>query len=135
MTRRLTLWLAGGSILTGMLLDGAPAPLPGQSPPYPPARQSDVADDYHGTRVPDPYRWLEDPDSPETRAWIEAENRLTEGYLSHIPERAAIRTRLTALWNYPKYGTPFRKAGRYFFLKNDGLQNQSVLYTQATLTA
>src|SRR5438132_13540700 len=102
---------------------------------YPDARKSDQIDDYHGTKVADPYRWLEDPDSPETRAWIDAENRLTESYLAQIPERAALRQRLTALWNYPKYGAPFHKVGRYFFFKNDGLQNQSVLYKQASLTA
>jgi len=101
---------------------------------YPAARKSDVVDDYRGTRVPDPYRWLEDPDSPESRAWIEAQNRLTEAYLAAIPARTTIRDRLTKLWNYPKYGTPFRKGGRYFFFKNDGLQNQSVLYKQASLT-
>jgi prolyl oligopeptidase len=92
-------------------------------------------DDYHGTKVADPYRWLEDPDSPESRAWIEAENRLTAAYLVAIPARAAIRERLTQLWNYPRYGTPFRKAQRYFFLRNDGLQNQAVLYTQTSLAA
>ncbi|PYO83081.1 MAG: S9 family peptidase [Gemmatimonadetes bacterium] len=119
-------------ILTGILFGGA---VSAQTLPYPPARKGDVVDDYHGTRVADPYRWLEDPDSPESRGWIDAENRLTEGYLSQIPERAALRKRLTALWNYPKYGAPFHKAGRYFFFKNDGLQNQSVLYKQASLTA
>ncbi|HYR98773.1 MAG TPA: prolyl oligopeptidase family serine peptidase [Gemmatimonadales bacterium] len=110
-------------------------PAPAQTLQYPAARKSDVVDDYHGTQVPDPYRWLEDPDSPESRAWIEAQNRLTAAYLAEIPARATIRERLTKLWNYPKYGAPFRKAGRYFFLKNDGLQNQSVLYTQASLEA
>jgi prolyl oligopeptidase len=102
---------------------------------YPPARKADVVDDYHGTKVPDPYRWLEDVDSPETRAWVEAENRVTFGYLEQIPERERIRRRLTELWNYPKYGAPFKKGGRYFFFKNSGLQNQSVLYTQRSLTA
>ena len=111
------------------------APAVAQTLQYPAARKSDVVDDYHGTRVPDPYRWLEDPDSPESRAWIEAQNRLTAAYLAEIPARTAIRERLTKLWNYPKYGTPFRKGGRYFFFKNDGLQNQSVLYKQASLKA
>ncbi|HEU5262738.1 MAG TPA: prolyl oligopeptidase family serine peptidase [Gemmatimonadales bacterium] len=135
MTGSLTHLLAGGVILAGILLGGAGSTAPAQTPQYPPPPQSDVVDDYHGTRVPDLYRVLEDPDAPETRAWIEAENRLTESYLSQIPERAAIRQRLTTLWNYPKYGTPFQKGGRYFFFKNDGLQNQSVLYKQATLAA
>jgi len=134
MTRSLLFYLAGGCLLTGISV-GAPARAAAQTLAYPPAPKGDVVDDYHGTRVPDPYRWLEDPDAPETRAWIEAENRLTEGYLAAIPARTRIRERLTKLWNYPKYGTPFRKAGRYFFFKNDGLQNQSVLYKQASLSA
>jgi prolyl oligopeptidase len=110
-----------------------------QSPPttfhYPAARRGDQVDDYFGTKVTDPYRWLEDVDSPESRAWIEAENALTFDYLGRIPERDAIRHRLTALWNYARYGTPFKKRGQYFFFKNDGLQNQSVLYHQQTLAA
>ena len=92
-------------------------------------------DDYHGTKVADPYRWLEDVDSPETRSWVEAENRVTFAYLQQIPERERIRTRLTQLWDYPKYGAPFKKGGRYFFFKNAGLQNQAVLYKQNSLTA
>jgi prolyl oligopeptidase len=92
-------------------------------------------DDYHGTKVADPYRWLEDVDSPETRNWVAAENRVTFQYLEQIPERERIRRRLTELWDYPKYGAPFKKGGRYFFFKNSGLQNQSVLYTQSSLTA
>src|SRR3989442_14197571 len=118
-----------------MLLSGAGTTPAAQTMRYPPARKGDVVDDDHGTKVPDPYRWLEDPDAPETRAWIEAENQLTESYLSQIPQRAALRKRLLRLWNYPKYGAPFHKAGHYFFFKNDGLQNQSVLYTQPALTA
>jgi prolyl oligopeptidase len=102
---------------------------------YPPTRKGDVVDDYHGTQVPDPYRWLEDVDAPETVAWVAAQNRVTLGYLAQIPERERIRHRLTALWDYPKYGAPFKKGGRYFFFRNSGLQNQAVLYTQATLTA
>jgi prolyl oligopeptidase len=125
--------IAGGFLLTGMFTSAAP--VAAQTLQYPPARKSDVVDDYHGTKVPDPYRWLEDPDAAESRAWIEAENRLTNAYLAAIPARVAIRERLTKLWNYPKYGAPFRKAGRYFFFKNDGLQNQSVLYQQASLAA
>src|SRR5438093_376101 len=133
MTTSLVRSLAGGLLLTGMFTSAVPAPA--QTLQYPVARKSDVVDDYHGTRVPDPYRWLEDPDSPESRAWIESQNRLTAAYLAEIPARATIRQRLTQLWNYPQYGAPFRKAGRYFFLKNDGLQNQSVLYQQASLEA
>jgi prolyl oligopeptidase len=106
-----------------------------QTVTYPLAHKGDVVDDYHGTKVADPYRWLEDVDSPETRGWVEAENRVTFAYLEQIPERERIRRRLTELWDYPKYGAPFKKGGRYFFFKNSGLQNQSVLYTQRSLTA
>ena len=95
---------------------------------YPEAPKSDQVDDYHGTKVPDPYRPLENPDSPETRAWIEAQNKLTFNFLESIPERKKINDRLTKLWNYEKYGVPYREGGRYFFAKNTGLQNQSVLY-------
>src|SRR5258705_10087095 len=102
---------------------------------YPPTRKAEVVDDYHGSRGPDPYGWLEDVDSPETAAWVAAENTVTLAYLAQIPEREWIRRRLTALWDYPKYGAPFKKGGRYFFFKNSGLQNQSVLYTQSALTA
>jgi len=101
---------------------------------YPPSRQDSVVDDYHGTKVPDPYRWLEEPDSAESRAWIEAQNQLTFGYLGEIKEREAIRARLTKLWNFERYGLPVREGGRVFFSKNDGLQNQSVLYVADSLT-
>jgi prolyl oligopeptidase len=95
---------------------------------YPPAKKVDQLDTYHGVSVPDPYRWLEQTDSPETRAWIEAQNRLTFGYLKSIPSRETLKARLTELWNYERYGTPMERGGRVFFQKNDGLQNQSVLY-------
>ncbi|HYK83180.1 MAG TPA: prolyl oligopeptidase family serine peptidase [Gemmatimonadales bacterium] len=130
-----TAFLVWSVLLTATSLDGAARALAAQTLPYPPARRGDVVDNYHGTPVADPYRWLEDPDAPETRAWIEAENRVTDAYLAQIPARQRIRDRLTALWNYPKYGAPFHKADRYFFFKNDGLQNQAVLYQQRSLTA
>jgi prolyl oligopeptidase len=100
---------------------------------YPLAPRGDVVDDYHGTQVADPYRCLEDPDSPETRRWIEAENQLTRDYFAKIPECDEIRARLEALWNYERCGVPSKKAGHYFFTKNDGLQNQSVLYVADAL--
>ncbi|MBV9211232.1 MAG: S9 family peptidase, partial [Acidobacteria bacterium] len=100
---------------------------------YPQAKRVDQVDDYFGTKVADPYRWLEDADSAETRAWVEAQNQVTFGYLNQIPERAQIKERLTKLWNYEKYGTPWKEGGRYFFSKNDGLQNQSVVYTMTSL--
>jgi prolyl oligopeptidase len=101
---------------------------------YPPARKSEQADDYHGVKVADPYRWLEDLDSEETKSWVEAENKLTFGYLNEIPARAKIRERLTKLWNYERYGTPFKEGGRYFYARNSGLQNQSVYYSVTSLT-
>jgi prolyl oligopeptidase len=110
---------------------------------YPPTRKSDQVDNYHGTLVADPYRWLENSDSQETKAWIEAENKLTFAYLQEIPARDKIKQRLTKLWDYEKYGIPFKEGEslpngsteRYFYFKNDGLQNQSVLYTLKTLDA
>src|SRR2546423_3623726 len=134
MRRSLLHFFAREVLLTGLATSAALTPAAPQSVQYPPAPPGDVVDEYHGTKVPDPYRWLEDPDAPATRAWIEAENRLTEAYLAQIPARERIRERLRRLWDYPKYGAPFHKAGRYFYFKNDGLQNQSVLYTQAALT-
>lgn len=95
---------------------------------YPVARKIDCVETYHGTEVADPYRWLEDPDSEETREWIDAQNRLTFGYLEDIPERESIKQRLRQLWDYEKFGTPSKRGDRYFYFKNDGLQNQSVLY-------
>ncbi len=102
---------------------------------YPKAHKVDQIDDYHGTRVRDPYRWLEEPDSPETKAWVEAQNTVTFDYLRGIPERGRIKARLTRLWNYERYGVPLQRGGRYFFSKNDGLQNQSVIYTIDSLEA
>jgi len=95
---------------------------------YPPARRSEQVDLYHGTEIADPYRWLEDVDAPETRAWIEAESALTESVLAAIPERDAIRLRLTEIWDYERFGVPGRVGERYVVLKNSGLQNQSVVY-------
>ncbi|MDB5048989.1 MAG: prolyl endopeptidase, partial [Fibrobacteres bacterium] len=100
---------------------------------YPATRKSDQVDTLHGVRIADPYRWLEDLDSPETAAWVEAQDRVTFAFLEAIPARSHFKERLTGLWNYERYGTPFRKGGRYFFFKNDGLQNQSVLYTMTDL--
>jgi prolyl oligopeptidase len=100
---------------------------------YPKAAKVEHVDDYHGTRVADPYRWLEDADSEATKAWIEAENQVSFAYLEAIPARERIKERLTQLWDYEKYGVPFKKGERYFYFKNDGLQNQSVLYTLTTL--
>ena len=102
---------------------------------YPQARRSDQVDDYHGTKVADPYRWLEDTDSAETHAWVEAENKLTFGYLEQIPYRRAIHDRLTKLWNYERFTTPSQHGGRYFFHHNTGLQQQNVLLVAESLNA
>lgn len=102
---------------------------------YPTTAITNQVDVYHGVAVKDPYRWLEDDNSAATKAWVEAQNRVTFDYLGQIPQRAAIKARLTELWNFERYGTPFREGGRYFYYKNDGLQNQSVLYTLPTLQA
>ena len=92
-------------------------------------------DDYHGTRVADPFRWLENPDSPESRRWIEAQNVVTSNYLAKIPSRAALKERLTKLWNYERFGLPYKEGQRYFYSRNDGLQNQAVLYSLPDLDA
>jgi prolyl oligopeptidase len=102
---------------------------------YPKTQTVDQIDDYHGITVADPYRWLEDPDSEETKAWVEAQNQVTFGYLEEISARKAIQQRLTQLWDYEKFGIPFKEGDRYFYFKNDGLQNQSVLYTLTSLDA
>src|SRR3954471_20778527 len=96
---------------------------------YPPARQSDVADDYHGVRVADPYRWLEDPESAETIAWGEAENQLTRASLDR-PGREDIVKQLTKLYDFPRTSVPTRRGRYYFFTHNSGLQDQPVLYVQ-----
>jgi prolyl oligopeptidase len=96
---------------------------------YPPTRKSDQVDDYHGVKIADPYRWLEELDSAETKAWVEAQNKLSFGYLAAIPARTPLKDRITKLWNYEKYGVPFKEGSRYFYFRNSGLQNQSVLYT------
>jgi Serine proteases of the peptidase family S9A len=95
---------------------------------YPKPKKGDQVDDYSGTKVADPYRWLEETDSTETRAWIDAENKLTASYLEQIPQREKIKARLTELWNYEKYSAPFKVGKHYIYSKNDGLQNQSVWY-------
>jgi prolyl oligopeptidase len=102
---------------------------------YPPAPRCETVDDYHGRQVPDPFRWLEDIDSPETSAWIAAQNELTEHYLAAVPRRAEIRRRLEHIWNYERFSAPSREGRQYAFYKNSGLQNQSVLYVAPALDA
>jgi prolyl oligopeptidase len=100
---------------------------------YPDAPTADVVEEYHGTKVPDPYRPLEDPDSDVTRAWVEAQNKITFAFLEQIPAREPLRKRLTKLWDFEKIGVPFEDGGRYFYLRNSGLQNQAVLFTTESL--
>jgi prolyl oligopeptidase len=123
-------WLAAAVLLAGRAL-AADSGATG----YPASPRGGVVDGYFGTKVPDPYRWLEDLDSPQTQAWVAAQHRLTSDFLGKLPQRAALRARLEKLWNYARYGLPFKEGGRYFFLKNDGLQNQSALYVQPSLDA
>ena len=102
---------------------------------YPETRKVEHVDEYHGTQVPDPYRWLEDDvrTSEDVADWVEAQNKVTFGYLELIPQRDTIRQRLTELWDYEKYGSPFKAGGRYYYLHNSGLQNQFVVFAMETL--
>lgn len=103
---------------------------------YPATRKdTSVSDVYFGTKINDPFRWLEDDQSAETREWVKKQNIVTFGYLSQIPYREKIKKRLEQIWNFEKYGTPFKEAGRYYYFKNNGLQNQSALYFQETLNS
>ena len=109
----------------------------GEKLKYPETKKVDQVDELHGVKVQDPYRWLEDDvrQSKEVADWVSAENAVTSDYLSAIPQRNAIKKRLTELWNYAKFGAPFKAGGRYFYFKNDGLQNQSVLYKLESLNS
>lgn len=97
---------------------------------YPETRKIPVVDDYHGTKVEDPYRWLEDDNAEATKSWVKEENKVTFDYLATIPIRDRVKKRLEKLWDYPKYSSPFKKNGYFYFFKNDGLQNQAILYRQ-----
>lgn len=97
---------------------------------YPVTKKEKVFDDYHGTEVADPYRWLEDDNSADTKEWVRQQNKATFDYLATIPFRDKVRQRLETLWNYPRYSSPFTKGGYYYFFKNDGLQNQAIMYRQ-----
>jgi prolyl oligopeptidase len=101
---------------------------------YPETKKVDQTDDYFGTKVADPYRWLEDDNSAATKEWVEEENKVTHSYLSSIPFRDKVKSKLEQMWNYPKYSSPFKEGAWYYFYKNDGLQNQSILYRQQGLT-
>ena len=130
--RRLALVLALTAVL---VLVALPAQAEEPRLTYPETRQVDQVDTYHGTSVADPYRWLEEDirESEPVRRWVEAQNRVTNSYLEAIPEREPIRRRLTELWDYERVNAPWERGGRYFFSKNDGLQDQSVLYVRESL--
>ncbi|HEY4817941.1 MAG TPA: prolyl oligopeptidase family serine peptidase [Candidatus Acidoferrum sp.] len=123
---------ARAGVVTGVLALIASMSL-AQSLQYPAARKMEQTDTYHGVKVSDPYRWLEDDHSEETARWVKAENEVTFSYLDKIPYRAQVMKRLEQVYNYPKYVQPFRRSKLYFFAKNDGLQNQNVFYVQAGL--
>ena len=95
---------------------------------YPKPPKGDVVDDYFGTKVADPYRWMEDLDSPQVKQWVDAENKITFGYLEQIPQREQIKRRMTELFDFEKYTVPEKHGSRYFYQHNTGLQNQNVLY-------
>jgi prolyl oligopeptidase len=109
-------------------------PATGPATSYPVTKKVDQQDNYHGTTVADPYRWLEDANSAETKEWVDAQNKVTQAYLAQIPNREAIKQRLTKLWNYERFSVTYKEGGRYFYNRNDGLQNQAVLYTMKSLT-
>src|SRR5579863_9527321 len=104
-----------------------------QSIHYPATRKVNQVDDYFGTKVADPYRWLENDTAADVKQWVQEEDKVTFDYLGKIPFREKIKKRLTEIINYPKYGSPYREGEYYFFSKNDGLQNQSVIYYQKGL--
>jgi prolyl oligopeptidase len=116
------------AVMTALLITAAAVGAPIE---YPKTKKVEQVDDYHGTKVADPYRWLETDvrTSKDVADWVAAENKITFDYLGTIPEREPIRKQLTTLWNYEKYSTPYKRGGHYFFSKNNGLQNQSVVYT------
>ena len=102
---------------------------------YPPAKKGDVVDDYHGTKVPDPYRWMEDLDSPDVAAWVAAQNELTNRYLANLPARGYFKERISVLWDYPKTTIPAIEAGTLFYRQNSGLQKQAPIFTRASIDA
>lgn len=113
----------------------APSAEPARRFAYPATARGSVVEQLHGVSVADPYRWLEDANSRETAAWVEAQNRVTRGYLDALPERASIRTRLRELWDFERFELPLERGGRYFYLHNTGLQNQPVLFWLSSLKA
>src|SRR5215467_16261473 len=102
---------------------------------YPETKKDDVIDDYFGTKVADPYRWMESLDSAEVAEWVASQNETTERYLAQLPRRKYFKERITQLWNYPRVTLPVSEGGRYFYQKNSGLQRQAPLYMREGLSA
>ena len=125
--------ITSSSLALVLTLSAVCTPVAAQKLSYPQTKKADQVDNYFGVKVADPYRWLEEENAPETAQWIEAQNTVTFDYLARIPYREQLKTRLTRLYDYAKYGAPFRKGQNYVFSRNDGLQNQSVLYIQRGL--
>ncbi len=119
-------------LVTALILSNLISPAQAKKYRYPKARKAAVVDDYYGTKVADPYQWMEDAGAEETIQWVEAQNALTFEYLD-TPERGKLEKRMRELWDYPRYSLPYKEGNRYFFSKNDGLQNQSVIYVQRSL--
>jgi len=118
------------ALAAALLGSAAHAQTPIKTLPYPQTKKVDTVTTYFGTKVADPYRWLENDQAPDTKGWVQEENKVTQGYLTQIPFRETIRKRLETLWNYEKYGAPFKEGKYTYFTKNTGLQSQSVLYRQ-----
>lgn len=140
----LVLALPGGVMLAQLAANSKAQPMAaknmetraaGSSLAYPTAQRDNVVDNLFGVKVPAPYRWMEDLNSPAVKSWVDDENKLTFSYLNGIPARSWIREHLTKLWNYEKVGVPRREGGKLFLSKNTGLQNQSVVYVQDSLGA
>jgi prolyl oligopeptidase len=134
-TRNVPLGLCAVVVLGVLAKMGEATATGGEKPEYPTASKSDHVDSYHGTKVPDPYRWMENLDASETTTWVKAEAKLTESFLARIPARRPLKSRLTQLWDYEKFGIPSKEGGRYFWSRNSGLQNQSVIFTALALDA
>ena len=129
--------LTAGLVMAGVVSNSLSLSAQEKNLVYPRTKTVEQVDEFHGTKVADPYRWLEEDvrTSKDVADWVEAQNKVTFDFLTSIPQRAAIQQRMTELWNYEKIGAPFKRGGRYYFFRNDGLQNQSVLFRQNTLTS
>ena len=129
--------IAAGLLIVAVIIVSTPLSAQENNLVYPATKTVEQTDDFHGTKVEDPYRWLEDDvrTSKDVADWVEAQNKVTFDFLNSIPQRSTIQKRMTELWNFEKIGAPFLRGGRYLFFRNDGLQNQSVLFRQDTLTS